>query len=270
MAKITPEQRNRYFEKVKEYKQMADSALQREKSLADIAEKDVNSGAYKKLALASETLNLFSVYVHINTLSVSLLGVKNEDYLAEARKTLGRSMKYVEDVVTAYLDVPFKDYEKNLEQIADFEPEARYRLLRKFGFSIEALESAYGDNSKWKWSFVEVWGKFAILAKNLLDLKGLPSMMDFDSPHRQVAMAHLGLCKQYCIGAADRYREKYEIFSNKIEDFKMSLLFLSALRRIHMVLGERDDAESLKKKIDIWSAKMENDERKKEEEGKRK
>jgi len=59
--------------------------------------------------------------------------------------------------------------------------------------------------------------------------------------------------------AADRYREKYELSTNRIDDFKMGINFLHALRRLHMILGDRDEADSVKKKSDIWSAKLEQD-----------
>jgi len=66
--------------------------------------------------------------------------------------------------------------------------------------------------------------------------------------------------------AADRYREKYELSTNRIDDFKMGLHFLNALKRVHMLLGDRSDAETIKKKADIWSAKLDVDMKKQEEE----
>jgi hypothetical protein len=65
--------------------------------------------------------------------------------------------------------------------------------------------------------------------------------------------------------AADRYREKYELSTNRIDDFKLAIAFLGALRRINALLGDRDEAETVKKKADIWAAKLEADQKKKEE-----
>jgi hypothetical protein len=45
----------------------------------------------------------------------------------------------------------------------------------------------------------------------------------------------------------------------------MGINFLSALRRLHTVLGDREDVETVKKKLDIWAVKLEADLKRKEE-----
>ena len=50
--------------------------------------------------------------------------------------------------------------------------------MRKMGFTIDSLEDGYGDNSKWKWSFVDLEGRFAATAKNLLNLRTFIAGMD--------------------------------------------------------------------------------------------
>jgi hypothetical protein len=73
------------------------------------------------------------------------------------------------------------------------------------------------------------------------------------------------MIKKLLMQAADRYREKYELSTNRIDDFKMGIHFLNSLRRIHALLGERVSAETLKKKSDIWSSKLEMDIKKQDE-----
>jgi len=266
MPKITQEQRNRYAAKVKEYKAMADGILAKEQSLLNVLKQPNAQGrGYVRVSLAEQMLVLTSYQILINSLSVSLLGIKNEDSLSEARKSVGRAIKYLEDIVTGYVDASFSEYEQNLEAIAEIPYEKRYALLRKIGFAIGEIEEGYGANSKWKWSFVELWGKYATVAKNLLDLKNLQANLDFSSQYRESSMNHLSLVKRQFQQAADRYREKYEIYSNKAEDFRTAILFLSALRRLNALLGERDDVEELKRKIEIWNAKLEGDIKKREE-----
>ncbi|MDP3179387.1 MAG: hypothetical protein Q8M76_15870, partial [Spirochaetaceae bacterium] len=55
------------------------------------------------------------------------------------------------------------------------------------------------------------------------------------------------------------YREQYELYTHKHEDFKKAIVYLQALRRVQMMIGERDEAETLKRKIDIWWSKLEAD-----------
>jgi hypothetical protein len=78
-------------------------------------------------------------------------------------------------------------------------------------------------------------------------------------------MYHLRMLKKLLLQAADRYREKYELSTNRTDDFKMGINFLNSLRRIHVLLGERVGAETLKKKAEIWTSKLEMDIKKREE-----
>jgi hypothetical protein len=265
MGKITQEQRNRYFEKVKEQRKTIEAGLAKEKTLLDLLAKDESGSGYKHLKLANDALDLCSWYILVNTLSVSLLGIKNEDYLLEARKTLVRAIKYLEDTVSGYLDVPYSDYEAKLEEIKDFDPDSRFRLLRKLGFTVQSLEDSFGENSKYSASFIETWGKVAVIGKNLINLKTALPDMDFSSPLRATIMSHVGLVKQLLQRCADKYREQYELYTHKVQDFRAAVIYLQALRRVHIALNERDEAETLKRKAEIWSTKLEADLKKAEE-----
>lgn len=267
MGKISNEAKKRYFEKLKEYKVIIDQTLQREKMLLQVSDSDENGVSYKKLTLADETLNLVSYYLVMNGMSLSLLGMKNEGYLNDARKGCYKSIIYLEEVVTPFIDVPFSDYEEKLKAIEGYDEEKRYLLLKKMGFSIASISDAFGDNSKWKWSFVELEGRFTTVAKNLLDLKNLVSGLDPRVKGYEAKFKHLVLVKRLLQQSADRYRQKYELSTLRLDDFKLAISYLSALRRIHMLLGESNESEVVKKKIDIWKSKMEADLRKSEEEG---
>ncbi|MEI6876413.1 MAG: hypothetical protein WCL50_14935 [Spirochaetota bacterium] len=209
-------------------------------------------------------LDLSSWYLLINSISLSLLGIKNDDVLIDGRKILVRALKYLEDVVSLYLDAPFSDYEKNLDEIKDVDLVSRFRLVRKFGFTIESYEAAFGDNSKYSRGFNEIWGKFAALAKNLIDLRTVLADLDFNAPNRDSVKAHLALVKDLFKRNADRYREEYELYTHKLADFKIAIQFLSALKRLHSILGEREEVERMKRNIEVWNTKLDADYKKKE------
>ncbi|MDR2257999.1 MAG: hypothetical protein LBE14_02490 [Treponema sp.] len=264
MAKISNEQRHQYFERIKPYKETVDAVLKREQSLLTVIKQDP-AAAFRRLTLADEMLNLTSNYIIINGISQSVLKVKNEDSLNDGRKSLYKSIIYLEEVVGNQVDAPFSDYEEKLAEIESVDAARRYLLVRKMGLAIELLENAYGDNTKWKWSFVELEGRFAAAAKNIIDLRNAVANTDPRSPSYEPTMYHLRLIKKLLMQAADRYREKYELSTNRIDDFKQGITFLSALRRLHIILGDRDEAEMVKKKFDIWSAKLESDIKKQQE-----
>jgi hypothetical protein len=261
MGKISNEAKRHYFEKVKEYKQVLDTIMKREKYLLSLVEKDPATAVYKKLALADENLNLASYYILLNQVSVALLSIKNENYLNEARKICYKSVICLEDVVSNFIDVPYSDYKEKLDEIADFEDEKRYELVKKLGFSINAVEDGFGENSKWKWSFVELEARFATVAKNILNMKTLISGMDPRIPGYEARLGHLNLVKESLIKSADRYRQKYELSTLRLDDFKLAISYLGAARRLFALLGDAENAETTKKKIEVWSQKMESDDK---------
>jgi hypothetical protein len=259
MAKISDAERHEYFEKIKQYKAAAHSLLSREKDVLAAIKKEPAETALKRLALVNEMLNLASYYITINGVSQSMLKVKNEEALNDGRKSLYKGVIYLEEVVSKFIDAPFSEYEEKLAEIEPVNAAQRYLLVRKMGLAIQLLENAYGYNTKWKWAFVELEGRYAAAAKNLLDLRNAVMNTDPRAADYEPTVYHLRLTKKLLMQAADRYREKYELSTNRIDDFKQGIAFLSALRRIHVVMGERDDAETVKKKLDIWSAKLETD-----------
>jgi hypothetical protein len=261
MAKISNEARQQYFERIKEYKQISESILQREKSLLKIVKGQSAGAAYKYITLAEERLNLASYFLLQNALSMTLLGVKNDAYLNDARKSCYQAVIYLEEVVSNYIDVPFSDYSDLLEEIDGYEDEKRYHLVRKIGFTIDAVEEAYGPNSKWRWSFVELEGRFAAVAKNLVNFKTFIAQMDPSLDGYSARMGQMELVQKLLIQAADRYREKYELSTLRIDDFKRAIAFLAALKRIHTIFGEAEKADEIKRKMDVWKSKMESDEK---------
>jgi hypothetical protein len=259
MAKITNEERNLYQQKIKPYLAKISEIKTMEKDILLAIQKDSTQAALKRLDLVDLMLNLASYQMIIDLVSQMCLKVKDENTLNEGRKTLYKSVIYLEEAVTNYVDVPFSDYEEKLAGIVSLDAAGRYLLIRKMGLTINLLENAYGDNTKWRWTFVELEGRFAAVTKNIMDLKSAVSNTDPRSPDYEPTVFHLRLIKKLLGQAADRYREKYELSTNRTDDFKQGINFLGALRRVHVVMGDREDAEMVKKKLEIWSAKLETD-----------
>ncbi len=262
MGKISAQAKNRYLERIKEYKQVVEESKEKEKSQLSEINSETEGLELKKIALSEDVLSRVSYYNLMNALSVSLLGVKNEGFLNEARKDCYKSLIYLEDAVTNYIDVPFSDYEEKIEAINEISDEKRYALLQKLGYSIQALKDGFGENSKWKWSFVELEGRYATITKNLINLKTIVAGLDPRIEGYETRLAHIALTKKTLQQAADRYREKYELSTLRIDDFKIAIAYLSALRRLLILIGQPNEAEVIKKKVDVWKVKMESDSKK--------
>ena len=170
MAKISETTRLEFAETIKPYQSKITATLGKEKTVLN----SINGGApdspYKKIMLCDDMIYVSSLYMAQNSLSLKILGVKNNDALNEARKILYKAIIYLEELVTNFIDVPYADLAKNHEAIKETSIQDRFYLIRKLGLSINLLEIAFGDNSKWKWSFVELKGRYAVVAKNLIDM----------------------------------------------------------------------------------------------------
>jgi hypothetical protein len=265
MKKPSDEAKHKYTDYIKDYKIVIDALQEKEKKLKEAVAAGGAGVNYQKLTLADDNLTFVANYLLMNSLSLSFLGMKNEAFLNEARKCIYKTLIYLEEVVSPAIDVPFSDYEEKLATIETFPDDKRYSLMRKIGFSIDAIEEGYGDNSKWKWSFVEMESRYAVVAKNFINLKTLIMGMDPRTEGYSARLSHLNLVKELLQQAADRYREKYELSTMRIDDIKLAIHLLAALRRLHQVLGESEQADVVKKKTDIWRSKMENDIKKADE-----
>lgn len=262
MAKITAESRKDFEEKAQSYKDLVQKSFEKEKSILSLIERDNTGIGYKKILLCEEMIYVSTLYLTINNLSVALLQAKNTDALNEGRKALYKAIIYLEEIVTASIDVPYTDYEDKVAQISNMPLEKRFYLVRKLGLAIRLIVDAYGDNTKWKWAFVELEGRYATVAKNLLNLKEAvktyfdPRSNDFDN-----SVFYIRLIKQLLDKSATAYRDKYELSTKRLDDIRLAINYLMALRRIEMLLSEKDNAEEHKKKALVWRAKMEKDQK---------
>jgi hypothetical protein len=256
--------KDKNIEQINAYRTAIDAILKQEQDTLVVIRNNDPDAALKRLTLADSMLNIASNYIVMDGVVQSVLKVKNEDSLNEARKAVYKSIIYLEEIVSNLIDAPYSDYEEKLEDIDSVTPAQRYLLVRKMGLTVELLENAYGDNTKWKWTFVDMEGRYATVAKNIINLRDVIINSDFESEHYEPTVRHLSLIKKLLSQAADRYREKYELSTNRIDDFKMGITYLSALRRLCIVTNDPNEAVTTKKKLDIWNVKLATDTEKQE------
>jgi hypothetical protein len=270
MAKVSEEAKTRYSEKIREYKKSIEQISLKEKTLLQGVSPENTASSVLKVNAAEQNMNLVSYCILMNDVSVALLGIKNEAYLNDGRKACYKALILLEETVSSFIDCPFSDYEEKLSQLSSLSDEEKLRIVRKLGFSVDSVIDSYGDNSKWKWSFVELIGRFATIAKNMLDLKKYSASLDPRIEGYEARVNHYRMVDKYVNLAADRYREKYEMSTQRLDDIKLGVSYLSSLRRIYAITGEDDKIDVVKKKIEIWKAKMEADIKGKEQKGNKK
>jgi hypothetical protein len=248
---------NEYTEKTKFYSASVEHILKETQDVeAALKQGGMPEPEFMKIKLSISMLTLVSNYLAMYQVFLSVMGTKNENVLNDARKAMHKCLVYLEDVVTKIIDAPFSDYEEGLSRIAAVSPAQRFSLVEKIGQQLSNLKEAYGKTSKWVWTFVELEGRYAVVAKNFINLRDYFVNSDFESPHYEPTVRHIKRVRELLEQSADGYRKKYELSTKSIEDFQKGINYLSAIKRLDIFTGDQASAVTTKKKIETWTAKM--------------
>ncbi|MCR5123900.1 MAG: hypothetical protein K6B43_01765 [Treponema sp.] len=259
----TAEKRELFNSKSQCHKDSIKKIFENEKKLLAEVGKDPVVTAHKKIELAEIMIHAATLYIAINELSFSILELRNNDALNEARKIIYKAIIYLEDVVSNGIDIPFSDIDDKLELIADYPLDKRYYLVRKLGLCIRLLVDAFGENSKWKWSFVEIQGRFTTVMKNLLDWKQAnKDYYDSGSENYTTTVFYIRLVRKHLEISSKEYRDRYELATHRLDDMRAAVNYLGASRRIAVIIDEKSDAEEFRKKAQVWREKLESDQKK--------
>jgi hypothetical protein len=245
-----------YAEKTSRYNSVINELLKLEGTMLSSGQDDPEKAAKNKLELSEKMLDLESYYLVLNSLSVIIFKRKNVNAINEARKSLSRAMNYAENAVTNRVDALYSEYKDHVEKLAGVGSETRFNFARKMGLAIDILEDAFGDDSKWRWSFIELKGRHAAITKNLFALDKAVEYADPSSDVYAPSVMHLRLIKKLLGESAINYRDRFEIFSKKVDDLHIGRNFMNALKYIHIVLGESDGAETAKSQSDLFESKI--------------
>ncbi len=260
MGKVSNEDREVFKNSSKQYTEIINSELKKEKETLAAIKKDPSCAVQKRFELAEQMCYIASLYNAINTASVKMLEVKNNDALNDARKILYKAIIYLEELVTNVINTVPSDMTEKMEAIEEISLEKRYFLVRKLGLIIRMVIEAFGDNSKWKWSFVELEGRFAVVTKNMFDFKNyIKVYFDPGSPDYENTVLYVRLIKMLLDKSANAYRDKYELSSRRIDDMQNAINMVLAQRQVCLSLSEADDAEELKRKAASWKERMKAD-----------
>jgi hypothetical protein len=234
------------------------------RKIASIESQESEGQFPNSVRAASLYADLVTIYCAMTDLSLSLLGFKNESYLDIGRKSLYKAIILLESEVSNVIDLPLGENYEKLKELNGIPDDERLRLMRKIGYTVSLLADRYGEKSKWKWSFVEIEGRYAVVAKNLFDFrtfqeKNDPRIEGFDSRND-----YLVLVKELLGNSSKRYREKYELTDHLPDDMKKAIDHLKALKRIHILFNESSQVQNISKQIELWSQKYEADMKAKE------
>lgn len=257
MGKVTETQRLDFQEKVKTYKAKIDQLTEELKGINSQIASDGANQAVHRIMASRNILNQIALYCAMNEISFYSIEVKNTVYLEKARQLIYEVLTHIEKVVTNYVDVPFTDYEDRYPAIESISDEDRLGLVKELGVCVDRVCCDFGKNSKWRWSFVEVVGRAAVVAKNLLDLKRYQKLDDPREQGYHARKDHLRLVQEVLTEASNGYRDKFELGTKDVEDIKKAIDLQKALLRINTINQDVEKIENGKKQIEVWTSILE-------------
>ena len=213
-----------------------------------------------KLKLALLYIKATSQLCAICAISNTYLKSKPEASLNEGRKNIITSIVLLEAVFTNQIDRELTHNEDVLEYFSDkITDEWKYKFITSVGYTTTYLKYIYGDDSKWKWNFIEISTRFSIIIKNMISYKTYLRDLNPGIEWYEYRVKLMRLNKKLLTESADAYKMKYELTDKMPSDIQMALNISAILRKIYMYLGEMDDANKQKKIHDILHKKLHDD-----------
>jgi len=252
-----------------ETKELKKAVEERYHIIKDILAKKKNNpaiAAYYNMEIVTNLMTVVQLYLKMNDIHVEMLKLRNETILNEARKEFYKILQTMEEIVGTDIDRSLKENDQYLAQINRFNPQQILDFMKQIDSVFFNLCNRFGENSKWKWSFVELQARVAVIIKNMTSFSDIARFRDPRTEFFYARREMMQLCKDSLAETAKQYRTKYELSGRARDDLKKSIDLLSALRRIHVIFGESEEATKLKTTIDAAQQVLDAEDKAKEKE----
>ncbi|HDP81179.1 MAG TPA: hypothetical protein ENN21_10105 [Spirochaetes bacterium] len=265
---ISKSEKTIYNEHVKDLKAQIDASQKKLSELDKRKRENPRITEYYTIESILELLKIILLNVNISDASLEILKFKNEKALKDARTGFFEVLKRLEQLLGDEIDRPLRENEERLQKIEKINPQQWLKLVQRIHYILSTLIDRIGETSKWKWSFVDLLGRVAVVSKNAVNFSDVQKYRDPRTEFYYDRQELLKLAKQSLRDAAQQYRNKYEQSTKVPGDMLKSIGFLSTLRRIHILFSETEEANKLKITIDALRARIESDEKEQEKEKK--
>lgn len=215
------------------------------------------------MGMVACVLRQITLYIDMNNLSERIMKIKNNTYLDTAKRLINRVFLDMEKVVTLNIDVSLNHNREQLDMLKPFDPRQRLNFYKHLKKAIERLIYAYGESTKWKWSFPELWAKAAIIGKNMLDFREIQSKRDPREEFYYDRQEFLTMIKDDLFDASNQYRNKFEISTKSPPDLVYAVRLLQDLKRISSMTGDNELSKKCKSGIDAYKSRLKNADKKK-------
>lgn len=263
---ITKEKKADFNDKLVDFKNYLEE-LKKEANIFKVqAKKSKEMEPYFNISLAINSIKTINTCIVINELSTAILEINNNNYLETARKEIYNCISYIEKTVGNNIDGSLSENKELLAKIERFTPTQRLNLIKGLQQAMKKTITAFGTNSKWKWSWPDINFRVAACTKNLFDFIAYEKEQDLENPYYYIRKEHFNLIIELANQAAQDYRSKFEMPTQDSTDLKHSVEMLEMNRKIFQITGENEDLEKTKTLIESFQQKitdLESDEKKK-------
>jgi len=246
-----------YNDEIKDIKKDVDENIKKINELLIKKKKMPGIEAYYNVEVVSYLMLIITLYIKMSDLSLDMLGIKNDTFLNNARKEFYKVLQMLEEIVGDDVDRTLRENDEYLVKIDRLNPAEILDFVKRVETNFVNLKNKVGEGSKWKWSFVELQARVAVIIKNITNFSDVAKYRDprVEFYHDRLELMHM--CKDGLTEAAKQYRTKYELSGKARDDLKKSIELLSALRKIHVLFGEDEEATKLKNTIDAAKQALE-------------
>ncbi len=268
MATVSKAEKAAYNDEIKDIKREVEQTKKAINETIGKKKKHPAIANYYNLELASREMDAIENFIKMNDLSVEMLNLKNSNFLENARKEFYKVLQYLEEIVGNQIDRSLKENDEYLATIKEVNPQQILNFIQRMHRILADLIKNFGQDTKWKWSFVEWQARAAVITKNITSFSEVARYRDPRTEFFYVRRDLMQLCKDSLTEAARQFRTKYEMAGKARDDLKSSISYLAALRKIHVLFGEDTDATKLKNIIDAAKMALEADDKAKDKDKK--
>jgi len=269
VEKITKKDKEEFKEKSTKYKDKIHEIEQEKKVLLAKIKKNPEVAIYAKIKLAILTIQKVSILTNMAILSQVIQNIRGDNFLNDARKE-------IYGVLTDFLSLQEIDFYSSLtdnqpflEKVSEMNPDKRYNFLKGL---YEIINRIYEleQQSKYRWSFPEIYQKLSLVIFLFLDFKLLEKTKNTDMPYYDSLHKHIELLIEVLQKSAQEYRSKYELVSKDLDSLQNLKKVLELLKRVYNFIGDQNEEqkitfalESTKEKIETLLSKDKKQDKKK-------
>ena len=183
--------------------------IQKEKKLAPLL----------RIGIIINLLKQIELRLKMNYASEQMMGAKNNGFLDEARKDIHKIFLEGEAMVTLKVGESIDFNREMLEAIKPFSTRQRLNMYKHIKKAIIDLIHAYGENTKWKWSFPDLWTKLAIMGNNIFDFREFQANRDPRKEFYYDLQEFLKIIKEDLLFTAGENAKKFRVSTRIFENY---------------------------------------------------